>query len=660
MKIQPVATPELIIAAIRSLVIDMTNNAKSGHPGMALDAAPAVYALFHDHLLADPRHPDWDNRDRFVLSSGHNSALLYAILHLSGYKLSMDDIKSFRQLGSITPGHPEVGVTEGVDASGGPLGQGIAQAVGMAMAEKTIRAQYPGTESFFSHYTYCLCGDGCLEEGISQEAISLAGKDRLNKLILIYDANGATLDGPTSDSLTENVKLRFLASEWDVIEVEDGNDYKAVSKAIEKAKKSTTYPTLILMHTRIGFGSRKEGSHKSHGEPLGEEDGAFAKSNYKYPYPAFTVPKDVYVEMTATIGMRGERAYIAAKEAKKAFGQAHPDVLKRYEDGFSRNYEAYPVNWPEFELGKSEATRAVSGKCLQALHDALPFTFGGSADVASSTKTGLKDEPIFSDAHPEGRDVHWGIREFAMTAACNGIALHGGLLPYCSTFFVFSDYMKPAIRLAALQNLQAIYLLSHDSIAVGEDGPTHQPIEQFAMLRSIPNVDLFRPCDGKETVAAYQHALNRKNGPTAIVISRQGLPHLQQTCVEKALRGGYLVREDRDCDYLLLATGSEVAVTLSIANKLAEKGVRIAVASIPCLDLFLRQDRSYINHVLCAPRGRTISIEMASTFGWGMLAEYNIGIDTFGASGKQGAVIESFGFDEASLLAKVEKIVLKR
>ena len=658
MKIQPVASPELVIGTLRSLVIDMTNNAKSGHPGMALDIAPAVYALFHDHLISDPRHPQWENRDRFVLSSGHNSALLYALLHLAGYEVSMDDLKAFRQIGSKTPGHPEVGVTAGVDASGGPLGQGIAQAVGMAMAEKAIRAQYLGTESFFGHHTYCLCGDGCLEEGISQEAISLAGKNRLERLVLIYDANGSTLDGPTSDSLTENIKLRFLASEWNVLEVEDGNDYKAVSKAIGKAKKGRGYPTLIIVKTRIGFGSKNEGSHKTHGSPLGEEDGAFAKANYKYDYPAFTVPKDVYVEMTAELGMRGERAFLAAEEAKKAFGAEHPDVLKRFEDGFARNYEDYKVEWPSFE--KPEATRASSGKCLQALHDALPFTFGGSADVAGSTQTNLKGEPIFDLEHPEGRDVHWGIREFAMTAAVNGIILHGGLLPYCSTFFVFSDYMKPAIRLAALQELPAIYILTHDSLAVGEDGPTHQPIEQFAMLRSIPNVDLFRPADGKETVAAYQHCLNRKNGPTALVLSRQNLPQLEGSSIEGALKGGYLVHKDPKATFLILATGSEVAPCVEIAKKLAEKKVHVSVVSLPCVELFLRQDQAYIDSVLCLPRESRISVEMASTFGWGDLAAHHIGVDSFGASGKMGDVLARFGFDEESLLASIEKIVSKR
>ena len=657
MKIQPVARPELIIGAMRSLVIDMTNKAKSGHPGMALDIAPAVYALFHDHLISDPRHPNWENRDRFVLSSGHNSAVLYAILHLAGYNLCMDDLKSFRQLGSKTPGHPEVGVTEGVDASGGPLGQGIAQAVGMAMAEKAIRAQYPGCESFFSHYTYCLCGDGCLEEGISQEAISLAGLNRLEKLILIYDANGATLDGPTTDSLTENVRLRFLASEWNVIEVENGNDHVAVSKAIRKAKKNKAYPTVIIVKTKIGYGTSKEGSHKCHGSPLGEEDGASAKANYKYDYPAFTVPKDVYVEMTAEFGMRGERAYLAAQEAKKAFGAEHPELLKRFEDGFARNYEDYRVAWPEFEVGKAEATRVSSGKCLNALHDALPFTFGGSADVASSTMTMIKGEPRFGFEHPEGRDVHWGIREFAMAAACNGIALHGGLVPYCSAFFVFSDYMKPAMRLSALQELPVIYLLTHDSIAVGEDGPTHQPIEQFAMLRSIPNLDLFRPCDGVETIAAYQHALRRKRGPTALVLSRQNLPVLEQSSIEKALRGGYLIREDKKASYLLLATGSEVAPCVAIANQLAEKGVHVAVVSLPCVEEFLRQDKEYVDSVLFLPREKRISVEMASTFGWGDLAAHHLGIDTFGLSAKQGDIIAHFGFDEAALRASIEKIV---
>ena len=658
MKIQPVARPELVIGAIRSLVIDMTNAAKSGHPGMALDAAPAVFALFRDHLVSDPRHPDWENRDRFVLSSGHNSALLYAILHLSGYDLSMDDLRSFRQLGSKTPGHPEVGVTPGVDASGGPLGQGIAQAVGMAMAEKSIRARYPGCESFFSHYTYCLCGDGCLEEGISQEAISLAGKNRLEKLVLIYDANGSTLDGPTSDSLTENIKLRFLASEWNVIDVKDGNSHTAVSKAIAKAKKSRGYPTIIILHTTIGYGTTKAGSHKVHGSPLGEEDGAIAKANYGYEYPAFTVPKDVYVEMTAEFGMRGERAYLAAMEAKKAYGAEHPELLKRYEDGFARNYDGYEIAWPAFE--KPEATRVSSGRCLQSLHDGLPFTFGGSADVAGSTMTNLKDEPIFTFSHPEGRDVHWGIREFAMTAAVNGILLHGGLLPYCSTFFVFSDYMKPAIRLAALQKLPSIYLLTHDSLSVGEDGPTHQPIEQLAMLRSTPGVDTFRPADGKETIAAYTHAIRRKDGPTALVLSRQNLPQLEGSSLEGALKGGYVVHEDKKATFLLLSTGSEVALCVQIANTLAEKDVHVRVVSLPCLELFLRQDQAYIDSILSLPRDRRISVEMGTTYGWGDLAAYHLGVDDFGASGKQGDVLKAYGFDEASALSFVEKIVGKR
>lgn len=657
MKIQPVARPELVIGALRSLVIDMTNQAKSGHPGMALDIAPTLYALYHDHLVSDPRHPNWENRDRFVLSSGHNSALLYAMLHLSGYNLCMDDLKSFRQLHSKTPGHPEVGVTEGVDAGGGPLGQGIAQAVGMAMAEKTIRAQYPGSESFFGHYTYCLCGDGCLQEGISQEAISLAGHERLEKLILIYDENGATLDGPTQDAFTENVKLRFIASEWNVLEVEDGNDYRSVSKAIAKAKKDRGYPSLIIVKTRIGYGTPKEGSHKCHGSPLGEQDGASAKANYGYDYPAFTVPKDVYVEMTAEFGMRGERAYLAAMEAKKAYGEAHPELLKRFEDAFARNDGDYKVNWPTFDPEKAESTRQSSNKCLNALHDGLPFTFGGAADVASSTLTVLKDEPMFGFSHPEGRDVHWGIREFAMAAACNGIMLHGGLRAYCSTFFVFSDYMKPAIRLAALQNLPVVYLFSHDSIAVGEDGPTHQPIEQLPMLRSTPNVDVFRPCDGKETVAAYQYAFGKKDGPTALVLSRQSLPQLASSSTEKALKGGYLVREDKKATHLILATGSEVVPCVQIANELAEKGIHIAVASLPCVELFLNQDPSYINSVLFLPREKRISVELASTFGWGELAGINLGINTFGLSGKQGDVISCFDFDYDSLRELIEKAV---
>lgn len=648
---------EIAIAALRSLVIDMTNKAKSGHPGMALDVAPSVYALFHDHLVADPAHPDWVNRDRFVLSSGHVSALLYATLHLCGYDISMDDLKSFRQVHSRTPGHPEWGWTPGVDATSGPLGQGIAQAVGMALAERAISAQYPSFKGF-GHRTYCLCGDGCLQEGVAQEAISLAGHHHLNKLTLIYDANGATLDGPTSDSLSENVELRFLACNWNVLKVEDGNDVKAISRAIAKAKKSLD-PTLIIVKSVIGYGSVNQGSHKTHGSPLGAEDGAHAKEVFGYPYPEFTVPEDVYASFKENFAKRGQEAYEAYDKAFVAYRLADPEGAKRFLDGFERRYEDYVPAYPEFEAGKAEATRVSSGKCLAALHDALPFTFGGSADVAGSTNTNLKNEAMFSFDHPEGRDMHWGIREFGMAAAMNGIALHGGLLPYGACFLVFADYLKPALRMAALQKLPEFFLFTHDSIAVGEDGPTHQPIEQLAMLRSIPGLEVIRPADAKEVVASYEIVREKKQGPTALVLTRQGVPTLEGTSLEGAKKGGYLVYGDKKARYLILATGSEVSAAINIAKEINEGGNLLAVASLPSISRFLEQGEKYVSSVLFAPYERRISLEMASTFGWGSLAKHNIGLDGFGLSGKAGEVLAELGFDEASLRGKIKEIIGK-
>ena len=647
---------EKCIGALRSLVIDMTNTANSGHPGMALDVAPSVYALFHDHLVASPSDPAWINRDRFVLSSGHVSSLLYANLHLCGYDLSMEDLKQFRKLGSRTPGHPEYGWTAGVDATSGPLGQGIAQAVGMAIAEESIRARYPHSGDVFGHYTYCLCGDGCLQEGIAQEAISLAGHHHLGKLILIYDANGATLDGPTDDSLSENIEHRFLACEWNVLRVEDGNDYAAVSRALAKAKKSKD-PTLIIVKSIIGFGSKNQGSHKTHGSPLGVEDGAFAKANYGYDYPEFTVPSEVYESYKENFVARGEEAHRRFLEAKEAYLQKYPEEANAFFECFDRNVEYGRPAYPEFEIGKAVATRASSGKCLKALHDALPFTFGGSADVAGSTVTNMEGEPMFSFDNRAGRDMHWGIREFAMASCCNGIALHGGLLPYGACFLVFADYLKPALRLSALQELPVFFLFTHDSIAVGEDGPTHQPIEQLAMLRSIPGLEVIRPADAHEVIAAYETIRLKKKGPTALILTRQGVPTLEETSAEEAQKGGYLIFNPKGAKWLLLATGSEVAPALSIAKALTEEGKPVAVASLPSISRFLGQDEKYIKDVLFLPREKRISIEMASTFGWGGLAEHNIGIDRFGASGKDKAVIESLGFDEASLRAKIEAIL---
>jgi len=644
----------LAIGAIRSLVIDMTNKAKSGHPGMALDAAPILYTLFKNHLISDPKNPDWINRDRFVLSAGHASALLYSMLHLCGYGLSMDDLKNFRQLGSLTPGHPEFGHTLGVDATAGPLGQGISQAVGMAIAEMALRAGYPEGDKLINHYTYCLCGDGCLEEGLSQEAISLAGHLRLNKLILFYDENGSTLDGPTSNSLTENVKMRFLSAEWNVLEVKDGNDVLAIDRAIRHAKKEPAFPTLIIVHTVIGFGSEKQGTCKVHGNPLGVEDGAHAKRVYGYDYPEFTVPSAVYDLFKSTFAARGSNAFAAYAKAASDYQGFHPSDYQRFKDAINGNVSGYLPSMPSFPADFKESSRVTSGKFLIDLHKSCPFAFGGSADVAASVMTNIPDDPDFSREHPEGRDVNWGIREFAMAGAQNGIQLHRGLKTYVGCFLIFSDYMKSAIRMSCLEHIPAIYLFSHDSIAVGEDGPTHEPIEQLAMLRSIPGLDVIRPADARETYAAWTLALSEKKTPTALILSRQNLPLLANSSADGVAKGAYVVSPAaKKAVRSLLATGSEVSLAIEVQKLLLVKGIDIEVISMPSWERFEAQDDAYKKSILHLPYESRISLEMASTFGWGKYAKETIGIDTFGASAPAGAVLEHFGFTAALVSEKI-------
>lgn len=654
------STTTLAIAAIRSLLIDVINRANSGHPGMALDATPAMVALFRDHLVSDPKHPTWENRDRFVLSSGHVSALLYSMLHVCGYKLSMEDLQSFRQLGSLTPGHPEFGLTDGVDATSGPLGQGIAQAVGMAMAEAHLAAKYPDSEGFMRHYTYVLCGDGCLEEGISQEAISLAGLYRLERLILMYDANGATLDGPTGESTEENVELRFLAAGWNTIRVKNGDDPEAISKAISKAKADKNHrPTLILFHTTIGIGSKNAGLSKTHGAPLGEEDGAYAKHSYGFDEPPFTVPSEVYALFASTFAKRGAEAYEKSQKALLSYAQTHKEYYQQYKDSFDRNFTAYLPKRCEFEA-KKEATRVSSGKYLEKLYASLPFTFGGSADVAGSTKTNVKGSTMFGFAHPEGRDVHFGIREFGMASAVNGAALHGGVVPYCATFFVFSDYCKPALRMAAMEKIPSVYLFTHDSLAVGEDGATHEPIEQLASLRSIPGLDVIRPSDKLETEAAWELAVTSKDHPTAIVLTRQDVPALEASSFDGVAAGAYFVRKTKGAVGEILATGSEVSLALEAADILKEEGIVLDVVSLPSFYRFEKLGEEEKEKILCFPRSARVSLEMASTFGWAKYAEHNIGIDEYGASGKEKDVYARFGFTKEAVAAKIREIFQKK
>ena len=651
---------QLAIATIRSLCIDEINKANSGHPGMALGSAPILYTLFTRHLVADPKDPEWFNRDRFVLSAGHASALLYAMLHLSGYEVSLEDIKHFRQLDSLTPGHPEYRWTKGVDATSGPLGQGIAQAVGMAMAEQSIQANYPDGEKVMNHYTYALCGDGCLQEGISQEAMSLAGHQKLNKLILFYDANQVTLDGALDLSFSEHVKNRFLASEWDVIEVEDGQDVEAIDAAIIKAKQSKEKPTMILAHTVIGYGSAKQGTSKVHGNPLGLEDGKHAKVDvYGFDHEEFFIPEEVKEEFAKTFIARGEQAHKEYNDEFAKYSKEHPEEAKRFLSLINLSVEDYlPKTYPEFVEGSATSSRVASGKALNMYMKELPNLVGGSADVAGSVMTKLDGGVDFTPNSREGHNVNWGIREFAMASAQNGMLLHGGVRTYVGCFCVFADYMKAAIRMAALSHLPAIYLFSHDSIAVGEDGPTHQPIEQLAMLRSIPNMRVIRPCDERETYAAWMMALKSTRTPTALILSRQNLPLLKGSKAEGLEKGAYIVSKEAKKEQLeIVATGSEVSLAVEAQTKLLEEGIDVRVISMPSWELFEEQSEDYKKSILSLPVEKRVSVEMLSTFGWDRYARYHMGLDHFGASAPAKDVIKKFDFTADHLVALVKSIL---
>ena len=650
----------LSIATIRSLCIDMINKANSGHPGMALGSTPILYTLFTKHLVSNPDDPEWINRDRFVLSAGHASDLLYAMLHLCGYGLTIEDIKNFRQVDSLTPGHPEYHWTKGVDATSGPLGQGIAQAAGMAVAEASIAANYTDGKKIMNHYTYVLCGDGCLQEGLSQEAISFAGHQKLNKLILFYDANQVTLDGGLDLSFSEDVRKRFEASGWNTLEVMDGNDVDAIDKAITEAKKSKDKPTMIMVHTIIGYGSANQGTSKVHGSPLGVEDGKHAKVDvYGFDHEDFFVPEEVRKHFEETFIARGKKAYEEYQKNFEDYRKHHEAEATRFENLKGLDISKYiPEELPDFVEGSSTSTRVASGKALNAYMLACPMLVGGSADVAGSVMTKLDNGVNFTPDHREGHNVNWGIREFAMGCMQNGMLLHGGIRSYVGCFAVFSDYMKPAIRMAALSRLPGIYLFSHDSIAVGEDGPTHQPIEQLAMLRSIPNVRVIRPADERETYSAWKLALKSTETPTALILSRQNLPLLEGSNDEGVARGAYVVsKEKKRADLVLIATGSEVSLAIEAQKKLLEKKIDVRVVSMPSWEIFAQQDLEYRKSVLLLPSERRVSVEMLSTFGWGKWAKYHMGIDEFGASGPAKDVFKKFDFTSDRLVKLCEDIL---
>ncbi|MGP1414047.1 MAG: transketolase [Bacillales bacterium] len=637
---------ELAISAIRSNCIDCINNVKSGHPGMALSSAPILYELYKDFLVINPKYPNWINRDRLVLSAGHCSILLYTILHLSGYEISKEDLLKFRKLGSITPGHPEYGVTPGVDASSGPLGQGIAEAVGIAIAEKKLSDMY--SDQIYNHYTYCLCGDGCLQEGISQEAIEYAGFQKLDKLILLYDKNNVTLDGPLSQSCDCDVALRFKAAGWNVVLCKNGNDIKQIRKAFIKAKSFfNEKPTLIIFETVIGYGSINQGTCKVHGSPLGEEDAIHAKKIYGFDMPKFTLPQEIYDVLQSNIEKRIKLYYNKFQNNMEYIKKKDPILFKTINDLSTNNIKDYlnieHLKMDEFE---KEATRNTSQRIINYYHNQLTNFIGGSADVANSVMTNLKNKTNFVPNDLKGENLNWGIREFLMCAASNGILLHGGLRTYAGCFLMFSDYAKNAIRMASLQKLPQIFLFSHDSIVVGEDGPTHQPIEQLIGLRATPNLNVFRPCDAKETYAAWRLALESTETPTCIILSRQALPLLENTSnYEEFKKGAYIVsKEDNKADLVLIASGSEVSLAITVKELLKKRNIDVRVVSMPSFELFNKQSQDYEDLILGKDYNKCVSIEMSSTYGWKKYANFNYGIDEFGASGNAEDLIKAYKF----------------
>ncbi len=660
---------QLAINTIRTLSIDAIEKANSGHPGLPMGAAPMAYTLWTRFMDHNPKNPAWFNRDRFVLSAGHGSMLLYSLLHLSGYGVEMEDLKNFRQWGSRTPGHPEYGHTPGVEATTGPLGQGIAMAVGMAMAEKHLAATYnQDGYNLVDHYTYALCGDGDLMEGVSSEAVSLAGHLKLGKMILLYDSNDITLDGELDKSFSENVGDRFKAYGWQYLRVEDGNNLEEIAKALEEAKAETSKPTLIEVKTVIGYGSpNKSGKSAVHGAPLGEDEMKLTKEYYKWTYEEdFHVPAEVYELFEKTIIQNGQAKESEWEKLLAKYKEAHPELASQFEQAIAGKL---PENWdqdiPVYEEGTSLATRASSSEVLNAIAKNTPTLIGGAADLAGSNKTMISDSSDYSADNYSGRNIWFGVREFGMGAAMNGMVLHGGLNVFGGTFFVFSDYLRPAIRLASLMELPVTYVFTHDSIAVGEDGPTHEPIEQLASLRAMPGLSVIRPADGNETAAAWRAALNSKHQPTALVLTRQNLTTMSGTihgATEGVEKGAYVVSpaKEENVDLLLLATGSEVNLAVESQQALAEKGIQATVVSMPSWDRFEKQSKEYKESVLPSSVKKRLAIEMGSSFGWERYTGDEgavIGIDKFGASAPGEKVMAEYGFTVENVVAQVEKLL---
>ena len=654
----------LSVNAIRFLGIDAIEKSKSGHPGVVMGAAPMAYDLFTKQMRVNPEVPNWINRDRFVLSAGHGSMLLYALLHLSGFQdVTMDEIKNFRQWGSKTPGHPEFGHTAGVDATTGPLGQGISMATGFAQAERFLAAKY-NREGYnlFDHYTYVICGDGDLMEGVSAEAASYAGLQKLDKLIVLYDSNDINLDGETKDSFTESVRDRYNAYGWHTALVKDGTDLEAINAAIEAAKVSGK-PSLIEVKTVIGYGSpNKQGTNAVHGAPLGAEEVAATRKALAWDYAPFEIPEEVYEDYRVNVAERGKAAYDAWAKLVEEYKQAYPDLANEVAAIIAGQdpVEIQPEDFPVKETGLSQATRNSSQDALNAAAKVLPTFLGGSADLAHSNMTYIKEDGLQDDAHRLNRNIQFGVREFAMGTILNGMALHGGLRVYGGTFFVFSDYVKAAVRLSALQGLPVTYVFTHDSIAVGEDGPTHEPIEHLAGLRAIPNLNVLRPADARETQAAWYLALKSQSTPTALVLTRQNLTVEAGTDFDKVAKGAYVVYETTDgFDTILLASGSEVNLAVAAAKELEAQGEKIRVVSVPSTDIFDAQDAAYKEEILPNAVRRRVAIEMAATQSWYKYVGLDgavIGIDKFGASAPAAKVMEEYGFTVTHVVEVVKNL----
>ncbi|KXB59351.1 transketolase [Gemella haemolysans] len=650
------------VNAIKVLGVDAINKAKSGHPGVVMGAAPMAYSLFTKHLRVNPKKTDWINRDRFVLSAGHGSMLLYSLLHLSGFEdVSLEEVKNFRQWGSKTPGHPEFGHTKGIDATTGPLGQGISTAVGMALAERYLAAKY-NKEGYnlFDHYTYVICGDGDIMEGVASEASSFAAVQKLNKLVVLYDSNDICLDGETKDAFSENVRARYEAYGWNTILVEDGASVEAVNAAIEQAKKSDK-PTLIEVKTIIGAGSpNRQGTNGVHGAPLGDEETALFRKEIGWENEPFDIPADVYADFKANVADRGESEYAKWKKLYADYKAAYPELAKELEEALTRE-DIKHLTKESFSfknVGEAQATRNSSQDAINSVAAVLPTFFGGSADLSHSNMTFIKGDNLQDDAHRTERNVQFGVREFAMATVLNGLMLHGGVRVFGGTFFVFSDYLKGALRLSALQNLPVTYVFTHDSIAVGEDGPTHEPIEHLASLRTIPNTYVFRPADATETQAAWYLSQKTNDRPTSIVLTRQNLPILENSSFEKVAKGAYVVYETAaDFDTILIATGSEVALAIDVARELETDGSKVRVVSMPSVELFEEQSKEYKEELLPLNIRRRVSLEMGNSALWYKYVGLDglaIGIDKFGASAPANKVIEEYGFTVEAVVEKIK------